>query len=404
MVEALARIERSAASARTFYARRVEETAAHESSGHRSAAEWLAQVTGEPLGQAIGELAAARRAKEAPLIEAAARSGELSLPQLRLSAEAGAKDPASQRALLASAATKSFKELKDEASRVFAAASSEQEARAQEARVFSRRYFSVFSDQEGGVRLAGLLAPKEGAQLKAALQKKTDELFCAARRAGTEDTQEHYRADALLALVVGGGKGTGPTDQGGAPAQVLLRVDAAALKRGELEKGEACEVAGVGPISLSSAKELLDDAVVSVVVKEGVDVRAVTKPTRTIPSALKVALAERDPICVVPGCSVAQGLEVDHWRVDFAKGGPTCLDNLARLCHRHHALKTYAGWKLLGGPGRWEFLSPEEARAREGPGQEPTSEEHAARGKEAGGPPGGAGPPRPRPGRKRTAA
>jgi hypothetical protein len=62
---------------------------------------------------------------------------------------------------------------------------------------------------------------------------------------------------------------------------------------------------------------------------------------------------------VVPGCDVAHGLEIDHWQVDFADGGKTSLENLARVCKRHHLLKTHQGFRLEGGPGRWQWVPPE---------------------------------------------
>lgn len=52
------------------------------------------------------------------------------------------------------------------------------------------------------------------------------------------------------------------------------------------------------------------------------------------------------------------GLVTDHWRIDYARGGPTQLSNLARLCARHHDLKTYRGFRLEGGPGQWRFVAP----------------------------------------------
>jgi hypothetical protein len=54
-------------------------------------------------------------------------------------------------------------------------------------------------------------------------------------------------------------------------------------------------------------------------------------------------------------------LERDHWRVDFGKQGPTCIDNLCRLCSWHHSQKTNHGWKLEGGPGHWRFYKPDRA-------------------------------------------
>ena len=52
-------------------------------------------------------------------------------------------------------------------------------------------------------------------------------------------------------------------------------------------------------------------------------------------------------------------LEIDHKDTDYAKGGETRIDNLARLCPYHHHQKTYRGWRLEGGPGQWRFVGPD---------------------------------------------
>ncbi len=80
---------------------------------------------------------------------------------------------------------------------------------------------------------------------------------------------------------------------------------------------------------------------------------------RTINRRLRTALALRDRRCVVPGCPVAYGLEIDHLH-PLESGGRTELDNLALLCHHHHRMKTYDGWVLeRTGPTdedpRWRF-------------------------------------------------
>ena len=56
--------------------------------------------------------------------------------------------------------------------------------------------------------------------------------------------------------------------------------------------------------------------------------------TRTIPPALRRALAHRDQTCRFPGCrgQIREGHHVQHW----ARGGPTALSNLVSLCRRHH--------------------------------------------------------------------
>jgi 5-methylcytosine-specific restriction endonuclease McrA len=40
------------------------------------------------------------------------------------------------------------------------------------------------------------------------------------------------------------------------------------------------------------------------------------------------------------------GLEIDHI-IPFAEGGAASLENLVRLCKRHHLQKTHDGYRLI---------------------------------------------------------
>ena len=141
-----------------------------------------------------------------------------------------------------------------------------------------------------------------------------------------------------------------------------MRADLSALRRGHLRAGEVCEIEGVGPISLDEAVDTMGRALCHLVITDGVDVTTICRLGRNIPTSMALALLERDRTCVVPGCDRTRGLEFDHWQVDFAQGGETSMDNLARLCHHHHQLKTHQGYRLVGGPGHWQFLAPESPR------------------------------------------
>jgi hypothetical protein len=164
---------------------------------------------------------------------------------------------------------------------------------------------------------------------------------------------------------------------------VRFVVDLEAFFRGEAVGGERCEIPGVGSVPVAMARAVLGDALLELVIRHGVDVVSVTNLGRAVPSAIRRALEERDPRCVVPGCEVTKGLEIDHWQVDFAAGGPTELWNLARICHRHHAMKSYRGYRLEGGPGAWRWLPPRAPGGTSPPGDGPPGED----------PPGGNGPP-----------
>jgi hypothetical protein len=139
----------------------------------------------------------------------------------------------------------------------------------------------------------------------------------------------------------------------------IVRIDLDALCRGDAAPGELCEIDGQGPVPVAMARSLADDSYLRLVFHRAGDIRAVSHFGRTINRALRTALAYRDRCCVVPGCGVAYGLEIDHI-APFATGGPTSLQNLALLCHHHHWLKTYEGWTLeRTGPSdedpRWTF-------------------------------------------------
>ncbi|MGH9128734.1 MAG: HNH endonuclease signature motif containing protein [Acidimicrobiales bacterium] len=142
------------------------------------------------------------------------------------------------------------------------------------------------------------------------------------------------------------------------PAQVSVRIDIEALRRGYVEGDECCEIPGVGPVPAATARALLGDAWLRLIITDGADVATVCHAGRTIPAHVRSALLERDRACVVPGCDIDYGLEIDHWVVPVVEHGPTELANLARLCHFHHVQKTHHGFVLEGGPGRWTWIPP----------------------------------------------
>jgi hypothetical protein len=333
------------------------DTWKHE--GHRSAASWLAKQTGTGLGEAIASLETAERLQSLPRTTEALRTGRLSGPQVREIAAAAASRPSAELQLLDAATTGTLKGLKDQCRRVRAATGSAQAENARYEAVRKSRFFRHWTDPDGGFRGEFKLTPDAGARLVSSLEERANELFDEARKAGEREPSAAYRADALVDLVTGGGPGrAGRTTKGGPSTVVHLRVDAAALRRGYVEEGEVCEIPGVGPVAVSTARAVLPESFLKILVVDGVDVLAVCHVGRAVSAHVRTAIEERDPVCVVPGCDVAAGLEIDHWRTAYADGGVTALTNLARLCHFHHSMKTYRGFGLGGGPGKWEWQPP----------------------------------------------
>ena len=110
---------------------------------------------------------------------------------------------------------------------------------------------------------------------------------------------------------------------------------------------------------MTTARGLLDDAAVTVMTRDGDDITAVSRSTRTIPTKLRKALEARYPTCGVRACANDQFLEIDHV-VPVADRGRTEIGNLWRLCSHHHRLKTYGGWIVIGQNGDRDLVPPDE--------------------------------------------
>lgn len=114
---------------------------------------------------------------------------------------------------------------------------------------------------------------------------------------------------------------------------VVVHVAYEAISRGSVADGEVCEIAGAGPVPIDVVRRLAADSIMRIPVTKGGQPMAVTPGVRTIPRALRILLEARDRTCVVPGCDVSEGLQVDH-RKGFAQLGPTDLENCALLCRQ----------------------------------------------------------------------
>jgi hypothetical protein len=224
-------------------------------------------------------------------------------------------------------------------------------------RIRAERFFSSWIDPEGAFCYRGKDTPDRGAEILSRLEQVATRLRDEQRSKAKEEPDQDpediperaNRADAFHALM------TAPPDEGssgssvlsGTPRpQVVVRVDLSALLRGQSTPGETSEIDDLGPIPVPMARDLANDSFLAVLFHRAGDIKAVSHFGRTINATLRTALVHRDRTCVVPGCGVSYGLEIDHV-LPFAEGGPTELDNLALLCHHHHFLKTYEGWRLV---------------------------------------------------------
>ena len=367
IVASFAEIERAAASGVALFTPRVVETGSFAKEGHGSAQDWLGSLAGTSAAKAKGRLAAAERAAADPRLTEALHQSELSPDQLGVVVKTATEVPEATESLLDLIEQgASQQELSDTAARLRAAKRSRETERARRARVHTQRYFRWHQDENGGIRGEFFADEIAWARVAPGLEAEAKARWKAAGAAAS-DSLEAHRMDALIDILGGtagnGGDGDGDgdgTNRGGstARAETLVVIDAAALRRGTTEGDELCEIEGIGPVSVVAATELLTEGGLRYLVKEGFDIKTVTKASRDIAHSIDMALIVRDRTCARPGCGKRLGLEIDHRKVDFSADGPTELDNLVRLCPDCHALKTFGGWRLEGEAGRWKWIAP----------------------------------------------
>ncbi len=330
LLDVVLRVKRLASAAETLLAARVAETDAwREGSTDRSAAHWLARRCGISIADAKAKLDTADKLAELPATAEALRAGRLSDQQAREVVAGATADPGAEKDLLATAADDSLKELRDESRR--AQATDDEEGR--QARIHRRRGLRARVDSDGEFCLTYRGTVYAGAQILAGLKPFTDAAFQQARKDGRHESLAAFAADGLLAMAQAAAAGNGTP--GRSNVKVIIRVDATALRRGDVEPGEMCEIAGVGPVPVSVAREVLGDAALAVVITDGVDIRNVTHLKRRTTAHQRTALEFWGVRCDVKGCDSTDFVDVHH-TFEWAQSQRTRLDELRTPCRFHH--------------------------------------------------------------------
>ncbi len=345
-------VERLAAGAKVRLARRVETSGVGGRGGELGAARWMAQRSGTSVGQAAAQLAASTRVARLAGTDAALASGVLSAAQAVVVSDAAASSPADEARLLDAARTASLVDLREECARPKAA--TEPDLAARERRIHVARSLRTFTDAEGAWNLHARTTTAQGARIQAALAPYIEAEFERARVEGRREPREAYAMDALHAMATA----EPATRRSRRPdAKVIVLIDHAALTRGATEPGERCEIAGVGPVSVATARSMLGEATLAAVVTDGVDVYSVAHLGRQVTAHQRTALEARGYRCEVPECGSSSGLQIDHI-TGWALNHRTQLDDLCWLCPHHHRQKTHDGHRIVGPPRQRRWLAP----------------------------------------------
>lgn len=363
--EGLERIVRTAAAARTLLARRVDDSLEWRRRGFHSAAEFVAATSGTTLGAAKTEMETSQALRSLPTTRAGLLDGSLSPAQGGVIAGAATVNPGAERALIDTARRANLQELREEAAKAKAAADPDPDAT--HARLHRQRRASRHTDGEGARHLHLRGTAELASVIEGELDRLADEIFRANARAGSCEPREAYVYDAAVEMARRSARAdrasaTGRRAQAAPEHLALLRLDVSALRRGHPIGDELCEIAGIGPIPVSVAKSLLGDAVLKLVLTNGVDVANVTSLTRGPTQAMRYALLWSSPGCCVEGCTRTI-VEYDHRTgAEFKDTRHTRYDELDPVCTFHHDLHTHQRWALVPGSGKRPMVPPDDPR------------------------------------------
>jgi hypothetical protein len=316
---------------------------------------------GTTTGAARDALATSKHLGALPSTRGALTRGELSVAQAAAVADAAAADPAAERRLLALAGETNVHELREECRRT--KANVDPDPGTTHHRIHAQRSLRTFTDAEGAWNLHARGTVDDGARFLAAHGPILDELFTQARRDGRREPHDAYAFDALVRMAdrAASPDATTTTKQRTNPRfLMLIRVDHAALVRGQAEGDELCEITGLGPIPVRVARDLLGDSNVHLVLTRGRDVATTVHFGRGPNAAQRIALTWSQPKCSNMACS-GTFTQIDH-QIPYAETKHTVLRELDPLCTHCHDRKTYGGWALIHGSGRRAFVPPHDPR------------------------------------------
>jgi hypothetical protein len=322
-----------------------------------SCAHWLNFKCGLNLGAAREKLRVAHALSELPQISASMACGELSYSKVRALTRVASRVTESHLLNIALHGTAHHVE---KAVRLFRHAMQAQEL-SSEASQQENRTLSYHYDEDGSLVLKARIPALGGALVLKALEAAMTELPDTEVVVKTSETQplthSARRADALVRMAESSLKRRHADAKTAEHYQVVVHVDAETLcadasGRSHVELGPTLPAETIRRIGCdASLVAVLED-------REG-KVLDVGRKTRSIPPAIRRALASRDPGCQFPGCTFRKFLDAHHIQ-HWAHGGETKLTNLVTLCRWHHRLVHEGEIKIEArSEGSWRFSKPD---------------------------------------------
>lgn len=217
--------------------------------------------------------------------------------------------------------------------------------RADEAAVrrYDKRGLSLATTLDGMVAGSLLLDPVAGATLLTAISAASPLV------AGDSRSAAQRNADALTTIGAQFLASPEAPRTGGGHTHLIVTVDAETLESGPGSPGSPGGTLGwIGPVNATTAQRAACDADVTVVAVGGPDgAREIGRSRRFFTVSQRVAMMARDgDRCAAPYCGRPAIWSDGHHLLDWAKGGPTTVDNGALPCGAHHTMLHEGHWTL----------------------------------------------------------
>jgi hypothetical protein len=351
-------MEKLHVAAKTVMLQRVAQTRTWAHQGDRSMAHWLAREAGISLSEAIATVDTAARLPECPATETALRAGKLSRVQVNEVTAAAVADPASETRLLQKAQRGTVKDLKELSARVKAAV---RDDTTEHLRIKSIRNVSTWNDGDGA-HLHLQSTPEDIDTVLRGMVPYRQAIFDVARTSDEREAPGAYDADALVAMAR---DSLHRTNDSGTKSRVpramlTINLDFPSWAAGRTVPGGYCEIPGLGPVPVALAHSVAPDAVINLIVRQSVDVKALVTLSQSVTPRMQVALDAMYPTCGERNCDVRHGLE-NHHITDYSLVKETRIENIVPLCSYHHDLVTYRGFTLIRGPdGLVDLVAPDQ--------------------------------------------
>jgi len=178
-------------------------------------------------------------------------------------------------------------------------------------------------------------------------------------------TAEQLRADIFADMLLTAQPGSDPTSSDDGPGilgAIRAHIQVVVPVLTAIDRSDApADLVGRGPIDAHTARTLFGTSCTGYdrLLTDPVSGQVLATDRYQRTADQRRFLRARDRHCRFPGCRVpALRCEHDH-SIDYARGGPTCITNLAGLCQRHHSMKQFTAWQVRQlGDGVLEWRSP----------------------------------------------